>query len=102
VVDANLHQLPAINVITGSGKHQLQANSNILYFNVRSLLPKLDDLRIICSLHSPDIVCITESWLDSSIENSEIIIQGYIIHRHDRNRHGGGIFPSEARFPLGS
>ena len=53
----------------------------------------LDDLRIICSLYSesPDIVCITESWLDGSIENSEIFIQGYIAHRLDRNKHGGGL-----------
>ena len=71
--DENLHQNPAINVNTGFGKSQ--ANSNILYFNVCSLLSKLDDLRIICSLYSPNIVCITESWLDSSIENSEISIQ---------------------------
>ena len=86
-MDESSHQTNAINVNIGSGK--CQANSNILYFNVCSLLPKLDDLRIICSLYSPDIVCITESWLDGSIENSEIFIQDYIAHHLDRNRHGG-------------
>ena len=66
-------------------------NVNLLYFNVRSLLPKIDYLRIICSLYSPDIVCIVETWLDDSILDSEISIQGYSLCRLDRNRHGGGV-----------
>ena len=63
----------------------------MLYFNVRSLLPKIDDLRTICALYSPDIVCIVETWLDNTVFNSEIAIQGYSIHRLDRSRHGGGL-----------
>ena len=64
---------------------------NILYFNVRSLLAKLDNLKIICSLFSPDIVCIVETWLDGNIDDTEVAIQGYHVYRLDRNRHGGGI-----------
>ena len=52
-------------------------NSGIkfLYFNVRSLLPKIDDLRLVCSLYSPHVICIVESWLDM---DSEICIQGLL------------------------
>ena len=63
----------------------------MFYFNVRSLLPKIDDLRLICSLFSPSVLCIVETWLDDSIEDSEICVQGYSIYRVDRNRHGGGV-----------
>ena len=56
-----------IEELRGWDFHRRVQGDDILYFNVRSLLPKLDDLRIICSLHSPDIVCITESWLDGSM-----------------------------------
>ena len=55
------------------------------------MLPKIDELRIICSLYLPDIVCIVETWLDHTVDNSEIFIQGYCVHRLDRNRHGGGV-----------
>ena len=64
---------------------------NCLYFNVCSLLPKLDNLRITCNLYSPDVVCIVETWLDSIIDDSEIHIQGYSVTRLDRTRHGGGV-----------
>ena len=63
----------------------------LYYFNVRSLLPKIDELRIVCSVSKPDVVCITESWLDSTIDDCEISIQGYSAFRLDRSRHGDGV-----------
>ena len=62
-----------------------------MYFNARSVLPKLDELRALCKTHKPTIVCIVESWLDSTLENNEICIENYAIVRADRNRHGGGV-----------
>ena len=58
---------------------------------MRSLLPKIDNLRAICTLYSPDIVCIVETWLDDTIVDFEIAIQGYSLCHLDRCRHGGGI-----------
>ena len=43
------------------------------------------------SVHHPDIICITESWLSADILDSEISIPGYVCFRGDRNRHGGGV-----------
>ena len=66
-------------------------NMSILYFNARSLLHNIDDLRIICNTKKPALICIVETWLCSDIHDSEIAITDYTIHRLDRNRHGGGI-----------
>ena len=55
---------------------------NVLYFNVLSL---------ICAVFKPEIICVVESWLDDSIEDAEVFIQGYQIVRLDRTRHGGGL-----------
>ena len=67
------------------------SNFSVLYFNARSLLPKLDYLRVICNMNKPDCVCIVESWLNSDIQDNELQIDGYDIVRLDRNRHGGGV-----------
>ena len=64
---------------------------SILYSNCRSLLPKLDSLRVRAAISSPDIIALTETWLDHSLSNSELFIPGYVIVRRDRNRHGGGV-----------
>ena len=33
-------------------------------------------LKVVCSLLSPDMTCIVGSWLDNSIGDSEVAIQG--------------------------
>ena len=64
---------------------------NILYFNARSVFPKLDELKILVEDNNPDVICITESWLCQEICNTEILIPGYLLYRRDRDRHGGGV-----------
>lgn len=64
---------------------------SVWYYNARSVLPKMEELRLVCATENPDIICIVESWLDSAIEDNELCIDGYNIVRLDRNRHGGGI-----------
>ena len=39
----------------------------------------------------PAIIAFTETWLDDTITNGEIAVQGYNVHRKDRNRHRGSI-----------
>ena len=62
-----------------------------MYYNVRSLLPKIDELRAVCVASKPDIICIVEMWLDNNISDNELAMQDYQLFRLDRNRHGGGI-----------
>ncbi len=79
-----------------STDHSMQPSAktdimSIMYFNARSLVPKFDELCAIVQSSRPDIICIVESWLCSDIENKEIDIPGYVLHRLDRNRQGGGV-----------
>jgi exonuclease III len=39
----------------------------------------------------PDVICVTETKLGKQIDDSEVNISGYCIHRQDRNRRGGGV-----------
>ena len=71
--------------------NKLHEHFHVLYYNVRSLLPKIDELRAVCETSKPDVICIVETWLDHNITNNELAIQGYQLFRLDRNRHGGGI-----------
>ena len=50
----------------------------ILYFNARSILPKLDDLTALVDTHNPDIVCIVESWLNVDMIDMEIDIPYFV------------------------
>ncbi len=54
-------------------------------------VPKFDELCAVVEANNPDIICIVETWLDTSILDSEIALPGYQLHRFDRNRHGGGV-----------
>ena len=41
--------------------------------------------------HEYDVICVNETWLDNSVNNHEIGLDGYDLIRKDRNRHGGGV-----------
>ena len=64
---------------------------HFIHLNIRSLLPKLDELILLATKTNAAVIGITESWLDDSVEDSEVEVCGYTILRHDRNRHGGGV-----------
>ena len=65
--------------------------------NMRSLQPsdrsvKLDEMYSMLVLENQfDIICVSETWLDSSISDAEVELYGYQLFRNDRNRHGGGV-----------
>ena len=64
---------------------------SILSFNARSLLPKIDNLRAVCSCSCYDFITVTETWLSADVLDHELYIPGYTLIRRDRNRHGGGV-----------
>ena len=64
----------------------------IAHLNIQSLRYKVDNVRVLLVENNIDILCISESWLESSIGNNEINIDGYNICRLDRiHMHHGGI-----------
>ena len=59
--------------------------------NIRSLLPKIDQLKIFVQNNNPAVISVSETWLDNSVTSNEVNIPGYSIERKDRNRQGGGV-----------
>lgn len=64
-----------------------------LYCNARSLNNKLEHLSALAELYDPDIIGISETWLQEHISNAEIDLRGYEVFRNDRQngRKGGGV-----------
>ena len=63
----------------------------VAHLNCRSLLSAIDDVRRLIVIEGIDILALTETWLDESIDDSEVSLAGYSILRKDRNRRGGGV-----------
>ena len=63
----------------------------VMALNIFSLMPHLDELRIFLNEQRPHITGITETKIDSTIDNSHIEIDDYVVERNDRNRHGGSV-----------
>ena len=75
---------------TARSKHQYLPT--VLYTNCRSLNQwKLEELAIYSEIHAPQIICLTETWLDATKEAARQI-QGYkSYYCHRKNRIGGGV-----------
>lgn len=60
-------------------------------FNIRSLIPKLNDLKehILSACYS--VLCLTETWLSPAINDDVVRITGYNVLRRDRLGRGGGV-----------
>lgn len=56
----------------------------ILHYNCRSIMNKIEELWNICSKLKPEIICLTETWLDESSSKTAHIPEGYKILRCDR------------------
>jgi len=63
----------------------------MVHLNVRSLLPKLDQLHIWAKMTKADVLVISETWLKKSISSHDIALEGYNVFRADRKSKGGGV-----------
>ena len=52
---------------------------------------KISELRSLAVKTNAAVICLSETWLDDSITDSEISIDGYCLVRRDRNKSGGGV-----------
>ena len=65
---------------------------SVIHLNVRSLLRKMDQLRLLSERNGADIITLSETWLNIDIDDNEIELPGYSITRRDRSeRTGGGV-----------
>ena len=63
----------------------------ISHLNVRSIIHKMDSIRLMLKNKPFDIFSVSETWLNSDILDSELAIDGYSFIRQDRlDRKGGG------------
>jgi hypothetical protein len=64
----------------------------IYHLNVRSLVPKIDEVRDLIEKLKADVLCITETWLHDKILDVDVSIDGFSLLRKDRiDKHGGGV-----------
>ena len=64
---------------------------SITLLNAQSLLPKIDEVIAVIKLKCSSILCITETWLNDTVDSALLEIPNYTITRSDRsNRKGGG------------
>ena len=77
------------------GNKQLKQNRiKLFHLNIQSIKNRnhLIQIRQLVSDNKVDVLAISETWLNSSILNAEVEIQGYRIHRLDRKyKRGGGV-----------
>ena len=68
-----------------------QCVPSLFLSNVMSLAPKIDEVNSVVINANVDVVCITETWLQSHIPDSVVAINGYNLIRRDRRdaRRGG-------------
>ena len=59
--------------------------------NIRGLLSKIDELKMILDECNFDIMGVCETFIDSNVADNEISIDRYSIVMKNRNRHGGGV-----------
>ena len=62
-----------------------------IHLKINSVLPKIDELRLIAKKCNAAVIGLPETKLDESIQNGEIDIEGYTLERSNRNRRGGGV-----------
>jgi hypothetical protein len=88
----NTSSIPDVD-FTGIANYNVfkQRGLHFIHLNVRSLISKLDEVRLLAVNTRAACICITESWLDDSISDSEVSIDNYVIQRKDRDRQGGGV-----------
>ena len=69
-------------------------NSNyikLVHLNIRSLLPKLNEIKLFLRDENIDILALTETWLTDGVSSADAHIAGYELIRADRGSRGGGV-----------
>ena len=67
-----------------------KAGLKLVHINVRVLLGKFSEITLLLEESNIDILAITETHLDRSMQNGTVKIRGYEVERHDRDKNGGG------------
>ena len=87
------HEISAASLSLSNASSFLPAKPGfkMACLNINSLVKHVDELRVLLSKFSVDVLSINETKLDESIKSSELHIPGYEFIRRDRSRNGGGV-----------
>ena len=97
VCDKEISTIRANNIIGPRSKctsRKKRGSLSVYYANCRSIHNKINDLKALISSNNPDIICLTETWTNTSSKHllAEIDIPGYNLHKCDRtDKRGGGV-----------
>ena len=89
-----------MSVIVGPKKDSPKRNFSIAHWNLNSIAAqnfvKLSQLEAYNTLHGYDLICLSETWLESttSMDTSDLSLKGYNLHRADDpdNVKKGGVW----------
>ena len=62
-----------------------------MFTNARSILNKLTELENLIRISNPLFLCISETWLSSSVPNTALNLTNYRVYSKDRKCKGGGV-----------
>ena len=89
--DTNNIKMKHCNTKTEIYNRKQNKGVKIGHLNIRSLLKKIDEIKILIHQNSFDILAISETWLSDKIPNELVNIPGLNVYRKDRPSHGGGV-----------
>ncbi|XP_075155481.1 uncharacterized protein LOC142228843 [Haematobia irritans] len=62
----------------------------VIHINAQSLISKLDEFRFIFCDSGIDAICVSETWFRKEFTDGFLQLDGYSLHRADREKHAGG------------
>ena len=64
----------------------------VCFLKIRGMFKHLDELRLFSDEHSPNLICLNETKLDSDVADNELRLEGFHeVFRKDRDKNGGGV-----------
>ena len=57
---------------------------HLIHLNARSLVKKIDEIRLLVLKTNPAVLSITETWFDKSVTDNSVKIENYNIVRNER------------------
>lgn len=70
------------------------------YLNARSLVNKSASFEADVYSKNFDIIAVTETHLDESLNSAELFPSNFRLYRRDRNRRGGGVLVAVGLFAI--
>jgi hypothetical protein len=84
---------PKTASISNDSFSKLQGQKGLLFLhaNIRSLIPKILEVKLLLEKTKAAVLAISETWVDSSVPDGKLNIEGYNILRRNCSRHSGGV-----------